>query len=210
VGLGDPYLERMTVIPSGAETLEGLYHTGRRAPACVVAPPHPALGGSMDALVCAQLAWAVTRAEHAALRFNYRGVGASTGTASGDLSDLRDLRAAVDSMAETVAGVSIALIGYSFGAYLSAALAAEDARVSHCVLVAPPTERYAFDLDAIVNRGVALTALLAEHDPYCTAAATSAAVIEAGGTVHVIGDDDHFFQRGLSQLGRYAAAALTR
>ena len=208
MALGDPYLERMTVIPSGAETLEGLYHSGRRPPACVVAPPHPQLGGSMDAIVCAQLSWAVTRAEHAALRFNYRGVGASTGQAQGDLTDVQDLRAAVDSLADTVAGAPIALVGYSFGAYLSANLATVDERISHCVLVAPPTSMFEFNFDSIVDRGVSLTALLAQHDQYCPVAAASAAVIDAGGRAHVIVDDDHFFSARLSDVGRLTVEAL--
>jgi len=208
MGLGDRYLERMTVIPAGAETLEGLYHSGRRLPSCVVAPPHPRMGGSMDSIVCAQLAWAMTRDEHATLRFNYQGVGASTGEASGELKDAGDLRAAVDSLVETVGGGRVALIGYSFGAFLSAVVAAGDERVSHCVLVAPPITLFPFELDAVVARGAALVAILAQEDPYSPVAEASATVEAAGGVAHVVTAADHFFNCGLSEVGHLAAAAL--
>ena len=75
------FLERSVAIPTaGGLVLDGLYHRGVRAPACVLAAPHPALGGSMTVPAINELAWALTRAGHPTLRFDYRGVGASQGT----------------------------------------------------------------------------------------------------------------------------------
>src|SRR5688572_5794068 len=97
------YLERMIPVRSGELHLEGLYHRGRLLPPCVVAAPHPQQGGSMDSPVVAELAWAITRAGHATLRFNYRGVGASQGSFSGGPGEIDDLEAAVDQLEETSA-----------------------------------------------------------------------------------------------------------
>ena len=48
------YLERSVAVKSGEIALDGLYHRGRKAPPCVLAPPHPVLGGSKwDLLVSA-------------------------------------------------------------------------------------------------------------------------------------------------------------
>src|SRR5947209_9244566 len=80
VVLKGQYLERSVAVKSGDIALDGLYHRGRKAPPCVLAPPHPVLGGSMTAPVIAELAWAITRAGHPSLRFDYRGVGGSQGT----------------------------------------------------------------------------------------------------------------------------------
>ncbi|MCK6552090.1 alpha/beta hydrolase, partial [Myxococcota bacterium] len=66
------YLERAVVVPGAAAPIEGLFHRGSKAPPAVFAPPHPS-AGSMEAPVVAELAWAVTRAGHATLRFNYPG-----------------------------------------------------------------------------------------------------------------------------------------
>ena len=65
------YLERSLVVGE----LDALYHRGSRNPPCALASPHPAMGGSMTAPAIAELAWALTRAGHATMRFNYRGVG---------------------------------------------------------------------------------------------------------------------------------------
>jgi uncharacterized protein len=75
------FLERPVAIatPEG-HALDGLFHRGVRGPACVLAAPHPALGGSMNVPAINELAWALTRGGHPTLRFDYRGVGASQGT----------------------------------------------------------------------------------------------------------------------------------
>src|SRR5438105_13390404 len=92
--LAGQYLERSVVVRSGDLALDALYHRGKRDPPCLLASPHPSLGGSMIAPVIAELAWALTRAGHATMRFNYRGVGSSRGVSrhqagsmqTGDLS----------------------------------------------------------------------------------------------------------------------------
>src|ERR671934_2948257 len=101
----DQFLERSVVVRSGDLSLDALYHRGRRAPPCMIASSHPALGGSMTVPVINELAWTLTRAGFPTLRFDYRGVAASQGKNRhaagadriGDISDeLQDLRSAVD------------------------------------------------------------------------------------------------------------------
>jgi len=82
------FLERMTVVRSGDDTLEALYHRGRGAQPIVTAGGHPCLYGTMDSTVLAEMTWALTRHGHPTLRFNWRGVGVSTGTSG--LPDLFD------------------------------------------------------------------------------------------------------------------------
>src|SRR6266478_5402156 len=89
--LSGQYLERSVVVGE----LDALYHRGTREPPCVIAAPHPALGGSMRSPVVAELAWALTRAGHPTMRFDYRGVGASRGVSrhaagSTRIEDVRD------------------------------------------------------------------------------------------------------------------------
>src|SRR5438105_9939041 len=93
--LAGQYLERSVTVRVGELALDALYHRGTREPPCLLASPHPALGGSMTATVIAELAWALTRAGHPTLRFDYRGVGGSQGESrhlAGSLKvgDLRD------------------------------------------------------------------------------------------------------------------------
>ena len=214
--LAGQYLERSVVVKSGDLVLDALSHRGPRMPRCVLASPHPALGGSMTAPVIAELAWALTRAGHATLRFDYRGVGASQGRsrhAAGslaggsrlsprDLSDeVEDLFAAAD---QVRLGQTLCAVGYSFGAAVVLA-AANDPRIEKVILVAPPTSIADFSRLASVSKP--LLVICAHHDALTDRAALQAWLPE-GAALEVVPHSDHSFRRGLTDLGRICAAWL--
>ena len=135
--------ERMVTIALRAPeegALEGVYQAGdpEQPLGALIAPPHPLYGGSMDSPVANELAYASVRAGIPALRFNWRGVGASTGVASGEARDAdADYAAALAHLAETVPGKVIAC-GYSFGAAAAIRAAQLHPRIGRVLLVAPP------------------------------------------------------------------------
>ena len=201
------YLERSLVVGD----LDALYHRGRREPPCAIASPHPAVGGSMVAPVIAELAWALTRAGHATLRFNYRGVGASRGVSRHEAGSLRigdvadevdDLYKIVDQLLATTRAGTACAIGYSFGAKV-ALEAAQDPRISQLVLVAPPNKLADFSALAAVEKP--LFVLCAHHDPFCDRAALR---LPEGARLDVIPHSDHFFGRGLTEMGKAVASFL--
>lgn len=213
------YLERPTLIArpraeGGALTLEGLYHRGEAAPAVVVCAPHPRLGGSMDSPVVAEIAWALTRAGHATLRFNFQGVGASEGSVRAPdpggarlaLADLReeidDARAAVRHLAESVPHGRVALAGYSFGAAVALGLALDEPAVERLALVAPPSGL--FDLAPLAEFPRPVFVGSGQHDPLVDRAALRALLPEQAKWELVAGAD-HAFTRGLTELGRELA-----
>jgi alpha/beta superfamily hydrolase len=65
----------------------------------VLCHPHPLYGGDMDNPVVIRAAEVVQEAGHATLRFNFRGVGASTGVHDKGLGEQDDVRAAVEALA---------------------------------------------------------------------------------------------------------------
>jgi len=199
------YLERMVVVPSGGLHLEGLYHRGKLRPPCVVAAPHPQQGGSMDSPVVAEIAWAITRAGHATLRFNYRGVGASEGSWSGGAGEIADLEAAVEQLQETTFGADVAVAGYSFGAWVALEAALRLPAIAKLLLVAPPTKL--FDFAALARVGAQVLAVCAERDALCDPALVGALVEPLGerGEIATVAGADHFFTTGLPQVGRLAA-----
>ena len=201
------YLERSLVVGE----LDALYHRGSRNPPCALASPHPAMGGSMTAPAIAELAWALTRAGHATMRFNYRGVGASRGASRheagslqiGDVSgEVEDLLHIVDQLLATTQMPAVCAVGYSFGAKV-ALEAAGDARISHLVLVAPPNKLT--DFSGLSRVSQPLLVVAAHHDPYCDRGALK---LPDHATLEVIAHSDHFFARGLTELGRTVAAFL--
>jgi uncharacterized protein len=82
----------------------------------VIAHPHPLFGGTMDNKVVQTLARAFVQAGWSALRFNFRGVGASQGPHDEGRGELDDMLALI--AAEASEG-PLALAGFSFGSYVA-------------------------------------------------------------------------------------------
>ncbi len=75
----------------------------------------------------------------AALRFNFRGVGRSTGTHSGGDGEPEDVLAALHAARELPGGSAIGLAGYSFGASMAIrAFGRADPMPPVLILVSPP------------------------------------------------------------------------
>jgi len=120
--------------------LEGLLeHPDRGVPVggVVVAHPHPLYGGTMVQPVVHHVARACRHEGLVTLRFNFRGVGASSGSYSG-LDEYRDILAASAYLSERLEGLPISLCGYSFGAAMSALAAIDGASAAALALVAFP------------------------------------------------------------------------
>jgi alpha/beta superfamily hydrolase len=130
--------ERIEIQSDGA-VLEGVLHQpqGDSATAIVVVcHPHPQYGGTMENNVVMAVVEGALAAGHAAVRFNFRGVGRSSGAYDNGQGEREDVRAALTWARERPAMASVALAGYSFGAGIASSVV--DASVTRLVLVAPP------------------------------------------------------------------------
>jgi alpha/beta superfamily hydrolase len=82
----------------------------------VIAHPHPLFGGTMENKVVQTLARAFVQSGWVAIRFNFRGVGASEGVHDDGRGELEDLLALI--AAEAPDG-PLALAGFSFGSFVA-------------------------------------------------------------------------------------------
>ena len=82
----------------------------------VIAHPHPLFGGTLDNKVVQTLARAFTLCGWTAVRFNFRGVGASSGVHDEGRGELDDMLAVVAAMAPDG---PLCLAGFSFGAFVT-------------------------------------------------------------------------------------------
>jgi len=82
----------------------------------VIAHPHPLFGGTMDNKVVQTLGRACVLSGWTAVRFNFRGVGASAGTHDEGRGELQDLLTVVESQAPNG---PLVLAGFSFGAFVT-------------------------------------------------------------------------------------------
>lgn len=124
-------------------TCEGILlrpETVEQAPGLVICHPHPLYGGDMQNAVVRGLAEAFAAANFAVLRFNFRGVGQSTGQYSEGVGEQQDARAAMEwlSAQPGVDPARLFLAGYSFGARITLAMAATTPRLCGFIAVAPP------------------------------------------------------------------------
>jgi len=113
---------------------------GQSGAVAVVCHPHPLHGGTMQNKVVHTLARTFNRLGVPALRFNFRGVGASGGGYDSGDGERRDAEAVLDYAQTRFPGRAIWLAGFSFGARV--ALSVASARpVDLLVTVAPPVGR---------------------------------------------------------------------
>ena len=117
--------ERQITITNGDLRLEAAVHDGEGAIAAVVLHPHPQYGGDMDNHVGMAITSALAARGATTIRFNFRGTGASTGTYDGGDGEASDARAAVAAAREAAPEAKLILAGYSFGAMIAAAIAAD-------------------------------------------------------------------------------------
>jgi hypothetical protein len=82
----------------------------------VISHPHPQFGGTMDNKVVQTVARAFVQGGWTAVRYNFRGVGASEGVYDEGRGEAHDLLAIVQALA---ADGPLALAGFSFGAYIT-------------------------------------------------------------------------------------------
>lgn len=114
----------------------------------VICHPHPLHGGTMTNKVVHMLAKSFNDAGAPAVRFNYRGVGASAGSFDEGNGETDDAVAVLDWAAQRWPGVQLWLGGFSFGGAV-AIRAAAAREVTRLVTVAPAIRRVSVDTSAL-------------------------------------------------------------
>ena len=123
-------------IPVSHGRLEALWWKAEKPiAAAVVCHPHPLHGGTMHNHVTYRLAQTFRDNGVSCLRFNFRGVGRTTGTHDEGVGEMEDARIALDWVAKEEPGVPLWLGGFSFGARTALQLALKDQRVEKVLAV---------------------------------------------------------------------------
>jgi alpha/beta superfamily hydrolase len=203
IGMGS---QRIAFTNDGV-TCEGVFvHPDEvdRTPGIVICHPHPLYGGDMGNNVVVALAEAFAAAGFAVLRFNFRGVGRSTGHYAEGIGEQGDARAALAWLSSQpgIAADRLFLAGYSFGARVTLAVASTDPRVRGFIVVAPPVLRG--DWPAVESSLGPKIFLCGDRDPYAPPEVLTGMVhsLPEPKRLIVFPDTDHFFvgqERGLAQ-----------
>jgi hypothetical protein len=201
-------LTRRLSVPGPAGTLECIVDSPADAlrGVAVICHPHPQHGGTMDNKVVQTLARGFLQLGYRAVRFNFRGVGASQGTWDEGRGEVDDALAVVAALRKPE--LPLVLAGFSFGGYVAAQAAAgvpAGGGATRLVLVGPSTQVHqlpAVPADTLVIHG--------EQDDVVPLAATLAWARPQSLPVVVVPGGGHFFHGQLSLLKSIVLRAFHR
>jgi alpha/beta superfamily hydrolase len=128
-------IEAILKQPSGGGAVKG---------AALVCHPHPLGGGTMHNKVVYRAASGLLDAGLITLRFNFRGVGASTGAHDDGDGERQDVKDTLDYLALNYPNQPLTLAGFSFGSRVGTEVALDDARIVRLISIGTPVDKYDF------------------------------------------------------------------
>lgn len=193
--------ERLTFTASDGVTLEGRIDSPpqpkRFTVFCHADPVH---GGTMNDPLMIGVARRLVERGHSVLRFNFRGVGASTGDHDHGEAEQLDITAAIGLAMETSLPVSLG--GWSFGAAATLNWLADQGSNLAFAGIAPPPER----LPDVLPAGPK-TIVVGTRDQVINAAALEGYALRMGIEL-VKTPGDHFFHGRSQKIGDLIGDAL--
>jgi len=131
-------------IPASHGQLEAILKepAGERRGVGLVCHPHPLGGGTMHNKVVFRVAAGLGDAGLVTLRFNFRGVGASTGKHEEVTGGREDVRDALEYLATEYPGEDMTLAGFSFGSRTAMEVGMSDDRVARLISIGTPVDKY--------------------------------------------------------------------
>jgi len=175
--------------------------------AAVVCHPHPLGGGTMNNNVVYRVAKALGDAGVAVLRFNFRGVGASTGRHDGGAGEEEDALAALELLALRHPDLPLWMAGFSFGARVGLTVGAREPRVTKLLGIGLALSM--FDYTFLNTCAKPKAVIQAANDEYGGRAVVEPAVasmIEPK-RLWIVDGASHLFPQHLGELESAAAGA---
>lgn len=174
----------------------------------VICHPHPLHQGTMQNKVVHTVSRAMLDLGAPALRFNFRGVGASDGRYDDGIGESEDAIAVCRWLAQRYPGAGLLLAGFSFGATV-ACRAALTVDPQALVTIAPPVDRARRLLEGRLPRSRWLL-VQGDADGVVPAHEVAAWAAELGPAVELVmlPGVDHFFHGNLTLLRQTLVARL--
>ena len=193
------------MIPASHGQLEGILKepAGGRRGVAIVCHPHPLGGGTMHNKVVFRSAAGLVDAGLVTLRFNFRGVGASTGEHNEIEGGIEDVRDALEYMAAEYPDEDLTLAGFSFGSRTGLAVGKDDDRVKRLISIGTPVDKYR-DYDFLDGLKKSILFVHGDSDEFGSVDNLKKLVDEVSRTSEteliVLENCGHFFDEHLNQL----------
>jgi uncharacterized protein len=170
--------------------------------AAVVCHPHPIYGGTMHTKAVYRAAQGLNEAGLVALRFNFRGVGTSTGSHDEGIGEREDARAALDWLEARYPELPMIMGGFSFGSMVGLSVGSEDDRVVGLLGMGLPVEMDRYDYSYLADADKPVLVVQGERDEFGPGEVVAAALGDLGPTITLVRvpDADHYFTGHLEEL----------
>lgn len=189
-------------IPTSHGHLESVIRepAARPVAAAVVCHPHPQHGGTLHTKAVFRAAQALNEVGIRALRFNFRGVGTSTGSYADGEGEQDDLRSALEWLSADSPQLPLIAGGFSFGSIVSLRATLHDERVAAVFGLGIPVSMYDFNFLAEAKKPVLI--VQGEEDEFSSGTAVAAALADLGSHIHLvrIPGTDHYFNGRFDEL----------
>jgi len=187
--------EASLTIPCGNLLLEALFDRGNSSETAVICHPHPLYGGTMDNNVVSVLQKTLRAHGWGTLRFNFRGVGGSTGQHKGAQGDTDDLLAVFRHLQQQ-GMINVHLAGYSYGAWIGLRAMNAGLEPTTKIFVSPPLDF--LDFRALQPPPAPCLITLGDQDDFCSVASIMKWVTpqqerENGPRIEILQGCDHFY-----------------
>lgn len=162
--------------------------------------PHPLYGGTMHTKAVYRAAEALNVAGLRALRFNFRGVGCSTGTFDDGIGEEEDVRAALGWLKLGLPDAPVVLGGASFGSMVALGVGVDEPDVVALVALGLPIHVYDYSYLGKTNKPV--LAIQGERDQFGSPREVEEALARLGDhvTVRAVPGARHLFQEHVGEL----------
>ncbi len=136
-------------IENGDISLEGVMVDSGSEKAAIITHPHSLYGGDMHNNIVQSIAGIYSELGYSTLKFNFRGVGGSSGAYDNGVGEQTDLNAAIIFL-ESEGKTSIDLIGYSFGSWVIYNYVTQNQVTDRVIFVSPPVDFIPFAKHALI------------------------------------------------------------
>ena len=183
--------EEKIYIKNGSLIIEGLLSKTSEEKGVVICHPHSLMGGSMYNNVVEAIQESFAAENISTLRFNFRGVGGSTGNYEEGRGEKEDIFAVCEYLRK-LGLAELYFAGYSFGAWVGSKIIARENNPFTCsICVSPPIDYFDFEWNKLRNKIDLL--VCGDADQFCSLDNLIPEVKKINSTIEVVRGADHFY-----------------
>jgi uncharacterized protein len=188
---GSMIREEQVYIKNNTLLIDGLLSRSAEDKGVMICHPHSLMGGSMHNNVVEAIQEAFAEEEYTTLRFNFRGVGRSTGNYDEGKGEQEDIIAAGKYL-QSIGIPKISFAGYSFGSWVGSKVIERYRQTfADVIFVSPPINYFDFNFSKLSNEINMM--ICGDTDQYCDLNVLRKQINNLNTNLQIITDADHFY-----------------